>query len=402
LLGLLSGAGYPAVAETECAAVIILGCGNRLIANDLAIAQAASRDGRRIPFIVVTSDGSEQLAAQALRAGAVDYVRLPVTPAQLAATIEAAVPRDTEPVSGPDRMVAVSEAMEKVKTYLSRIAACNSNVLITGETGTGKELAAQSIHQRSARAAKPMITINCAAIPDTLIESELFGYERGAFTGAHSSQDGKLRLASGGTVFLDEIGDLSPFAQAKILRAIETGEIQRLGGRHSQRVDLRIIAATNRNLESDDGFRRDLYFRLNVARVHLPPLRERKEDIQPLAEQFRREFDLAFGCATTSFAHGVAEVLAAHRWPGNIRELRNVVEASFIDPGPGVDGRIDLPVHFRNGVQGAADGEREKILLTLARTEWNRSLAAKELQWSRMTLYRKMARYSISRNSGAA
>ncbi len=274
-----------------------------------------------------------------------------------------------------------------------------SNVLITGETGTGKELAADLIHRRSSRAGKPFVAINCAAIPDSLLESELFGFERGAFTGAHTAQEGKLKLADGGTVFLDEIGDLSPYAQAKILRAIETGEIQRLGGRQARQIDVRVIAATNRNLESDSTFRRDLYFRLNVARIHLPPLRERKEDILPLAEAFRIEFDRKFGCVSRSFVSRARELMLAHNWPGNVRELRNIIEAAFIDPGPNAEGDVDLPSQFRKAVQGSSGGELERILLALSQTEWNRGLAAKELNWSRMTLYRKMSRYGITRAS---
>ncbi len=387
----LANAGSPPVA-------IVIGCGDQISPNDLAAARSASRDQNGIPIVLVTSQGSESLAIEALRAGAANYIRLPQTPAQLAAAIEGVVPNRTTR-DGDNRIVGVSKALENVKSYLRRAAACNSNVLITGETGTGKELAADFVHRFSSRAARPFITINCAAIPDSLLESELFGYERGAFTGAHAPQDGKLKLAHGGSVFLDEIGDLSPYAQAKILRAIESGEIQRLGGRQAQKIDIRIIAATNRKLESDETFRRDLFFRLNVARIHLPPLRERKDDILPLAETFRREFDVKFGCVTKSFTRGTAELLMAYTWPGNVRELRNIVEASFIDPGPGASGQIDLPSQFRNAVQGSTGGELERILMTLARTEWNRSLAAKELHWSRMTLYRKMARYNITRTA---
>src|SRR5262249_40836691 len=155
--------------------------------------------------------------------------------------------------------------------YIEKVAALPSNVLITGETGTGKELVAEMIHRKSVRSQRPMVSINCAAIPDSLLESELFGYERGAFTGAASTRDGRLKVADGGTVFFDEVGDMSAYAQAKVLRTIETGEIQRLGERRPQRVNLRIVAATNRDLENDTSFRRDLYFRLNVARIHLPP-----------------------------------------------------------------------------------------------------------------------------------
>ena len=190
-------------------------------------------------------------------------------------------------------LIGSSLAIWKVKTYLRKVAMTDSHVLITGETGTGKELAAQYIHRHSARRAKPLVTINCAALPDGLLESELFGYERGAFTGATSSYSGKLKLADGGTVLFDEIGDMSFYAQAKILRVIETKEVYPLGGRRSVPLDIRIIAATNRDLEqrvATNEFRQDLYFRLNVARVHLPPLRERKEDIPLLTDHFVQKF----------------------------------------------------------------------------------------------------------------
>jgi transcriptional regulator with GAF, ATPase, and Fis domain len=293
-------------------------------------------------------------------------------------------------------MLGASLAIREVKAHLRRIAACSSNVLITGETGTGKELAAELIHGQSSRAERPLVTLNCAAVPDSLLESELFGFERGAFTGAHVAQDGKLKLAAGGTVFLDEVGDLSPYAQAKVLRAVETGEIQRLGGRRPQQIDVRVIAATNKNLEDDPNFRRDLYFRLNVARVHLPPLRERKEDILPLADSFRTEFERTFGCKTSAFTANAQELLLTHHWPGNVRELRHIVEAAFINPGANAAGEIDLPVEFRKSIRSFSGGELERILAALSKTHWNRSRAAEELRWSRMTLYRKMARYKIT------
>jgi len=395
---LLAAAGLTSADSTVSPAVILLGCRERIAKNDLAVARATSRNGNGTPIILITSHGSEDLAVEALRAGITNYLRLPLTPDHLARAIEAVAP-DTNAAAHTDRILGVSKAIQEVKTYLHRAASCSSNVLITGETGTGKELAADLIHRRSSRAAKPLIAINCAAIPDSLLESELFGFERGAFTGAHAAQDGKLKLAAGGTVFFDEIGDLSPYAQAKILRAIETGEIQRLGGRQSQQIDVRVIAATNRNLETDLNFRRDLYFRLNVARVHLPPLRERKEDILPLAEAFRTEFDRKFGCTSKAFLPRARELMLLHGWPGNIRELRNIVEAAFIDPGPNAEGEIDLPAQFRKAVEGSSGGELELILLALSQTEWNRSRAAKELNWSRMTLYRKMTQYRITRAS---
>jgi DNA-binding NtrC family response regulator len=366
------------------------------IANDdVSAAVSSLRSGD--PLILITSRRSENSAVETLRSAPANYLRLPLARAELTHALDAIVDSGAS-TSCSDRILGTSQKIQEVRRYLHRVAACSSNVLITGETGTGKELAAAFIHRQSSRAGKQMITLNCAAIPDTLIESELFGFERGAFTGAHAAQDGKLKLADGGTIFLDEVGDLSSYAQAKILRAIEVGEIQRLGGRQPQRVDVRVIAATNRNLESDPNFRQDLFFRLNVARVHIPPLRDRKEDILPLADSFRHEFDGIFGLSTKAFTPRAQRLLLTHRWPGNIRELRNLVEAAFIDPGPDASGDLEVPAQFRKALDGAAAGELERILLALSQTQWNKSRAAEELKWSRMTLYRKIARYKIARS----
>lgn len=397
LARLISTAGFARCENGDTPAAILLGCSNRIAKNDLELARNAA-SGKAVPIILVTANGSEELAIQALRAGIANYLRLPLTAGQLTRAIEEAT-RGRTPVAADDRIIGTSDAIRGVKISLARAAACASNVLITGETGTGKELAADMIHRQSSRASKPFIAINCAAIPDSLLESELFGFERSAFTGAVAAQDGKLKLAASGTVFLDEIGDLSPFAQAKILRAIEMGEIQKLGGRQPQKIDVRIIAATNRDLETEPNFRRDLYFRLNVARIHMPPLRERREDIMLLAEAFRGEFNERFGCASRTFAAGVRESLMAYTWPGNIRELRNIIESAFIDPGPDGEGRINLPLRFRNAIETCPPDEHERILSALLKTEWNRSRAAEELHWSRMTLYRKMARHGISRGA---
>jgi DNA-binding NtrC family response regulator len=393
LLGLLASAGFATSNSASAPDVILVGCGARIATGDLEAAEATCRKDRRVPIILVTSHGSEELAVAALRGGMANYLRLPLTPGEFACALEPFLATPSVP-SPDDRMIGESPTFRAVRQYLYRAASSSSNVLITGETGTGKELAAGFIHHHSKRAAKPLITINCAAIPDSLIESELFGFVRNAFTGADRAQDGKFKLGDGGTVFLDEIGDLSPYAQAKILRVIESGEIQRLGARQPQHADIRIIAATNRHLEADSGFRKDLYFRLNVARVHLPPLRERRDDVLSLAEAFRAEFDRKFECVTT-FTVSAKQLLLAHQWPGNIRELRNIVEAAFIEPGPDANGKLDLPAPFRQALQDFAPGEQERILLALSKTHWNKSQAASDLHWSRMTLYRKMARYQL-------
>ena len=307
-------------------------------------------------------------------------------------------------VSG-DGLVGASRAMQEVKSYLPKVAAAECNVLITGETGTGKERVATWIHRHSDRRDRPLVSINCAAIPEGLLESELFGFERGAFTGAHAAYAGKLQQAEGGTLFLDEIGDMSATAQAKILRAIEAKEVCQLGGRRNVAIDVRIVAATNQDLEAmvaEHRFRKDLYYRLDVARVHLPPLRERTEDIPLLFEHYLAEMNRRFGRAVGGPDREALSCLLAHEWPGNVRELRNLLEAIFISPpGAGIS-LNDLPARLRARVAGAGDpetSERERVLAALFAVQWNKSKAAASLNWSRMTLYRKMAKYQIAPNA---
>jgi transcriptional regulator with PAS, ATPase and Fis domain len=300
-----------------------------------------------------------------------------------------------------ERLVGETCVMRTIKSYLQKVAGSDSNVLITGATGTGKEIAAELIHANSRRRQRPFVRINCAAIPDTLIESELFGYERGAFTGADSFKEGMMRAANGGTVFFDEIGDLSICAQAKILRAVETKEVTRLGSRSSIPLDVRILAATNRDLDRlalDGGFRRDLYFRLNVARVHLPTLAERREDIPALCRHYLEEFNRRCDQTVEGFADDVLEQFFSYEWPGNVRELRNLIEVVFVTAPPRTISMEDLPENFRKRLAEAErlpQGERERLVTTLVATRWNKSEAAHKLRWSRMTLYRKMAKYQI-------
>ena len=302
-------------------------------------------------------------------------------------------------------LIGTSLEIWKLKTYLRKVAMTDSHVLITGETGTGKELAAEYIHQHSMRRAKPLVTINCAALPDGLLESELFGYERGAFTGALSAYAGKLKHADGGTVLFDEIGEMSPYAQAKILRVIESKEVYPLGGRRSLSINIRIMAATNRDLDHEmahNRFRQDLFFRLNVARIKLPPLRERKEDIPLLIEHFAQKFSGEFGRQIQGFTDEALEWLKKSDWPGNIRELMNLIERIFIDPPAGKINVGDLPESMQSprlSHHNAIPEERELLLSALSQTNWNKSQAAERLHWSRMTLYRKMAKHHIQESA---
>jgi transcriptional regulator with PAS, ATPase and Fis domain len=293
--------------------------------------------------------------------------------------------------------------MEELRQLIPKVANSESNVLITGETGTGKELVAELIHRHSDRAARPMVSVNCAAIPDPLFESELFGHERGSFTGALNTTQGQMEAAHEGTLFLDEVGELSVSAQAKLLRAIERKEIYHIGGRQPLTVDVRIVAATNRDIDAlamSDLFRRDLYFRLNIGRLHLPPLRERRSDVFELVKHAMDGLRGRFGQDVEKIDDETMQALLDYEWPGNVRELNNVLESACLTrPGP-VLRFLDLPAWFRTrarkGPHVETASESARILTALERTHWNRSRAAEQLSWSRSTLYRRMAKYKLS------
>lgn len=357
--------------------------------------------GISVPCIVIACEGNEDLAVSALRAGANDYLKTPLRADELNEVLDRLVPATA--AIDADTMVGSHKRTQAVRRYLERAAATSSTVLITGETGTGKELAASYIHENSYRRGNAFVSVNCAAMPETLLESELFGYERGAFTGADGARDGKWKQADGGTLFLDEIGEMSPSAQAKILRVLDNREICRLGGSKSQRVDVRVVAATNQEIEKlveERKFRADLYFRLNVARLHLPPLRERRSDIPLLVNHYVRQMNLKFRKKITGFESEAMDKLENYDWPGNIRELKNLVEAAFIELPDDCFDLAELPAAIRARLASMRDmppEEREQLLDALLKTDWNVSQAAAELQLSRMTLYRKMAKYQIVR-----
>lgn len=376
---------------------------------------------RRLPIILIVRDGSETLAVEALRAGVKDYFAEPVDTAALTTAIRRCLASrhsrpavETSAAAGPaaagrpESLITSTPAMRAVCAYLDRVAQSDATVLITGETGTGKELAARRVHEGSRRRHGRFIPVNCAAIPEGLLESELFGYEPGAFTGASRSREGLLQLADRGTAFLDEIGEMGPAAQAKILRAIETREVHRLGGRQPIPVDTRVIAATNQDLERevDEGrFRKDLYYRLNVARVHLPPLRERRADIPALIDHYLRTLNRGTAASIDGFAPQTLDALVAYDWPGNVRELKNLIESLFVAPPSGRIRIEDLPQAFRDRLQRYCRlpaAERARLLDALLAADWNKSRAAEMLHWSRMTLYRKMAKYSVVTSDSAA
>src|SRR5215471_12147897 len=352
--------------------------------------------------LVCAHPSTEEVAVAALRAGADDYVRGPVDWRAIR-SIASALDVSPEPAPRGGTIVGTHAATRRFIAHLDRISASPSTVLITGETGTGKEVAARYIHARSDRRTCPFVSVNCAAIPDTLLEAELFGHERGAYTGAHAAADGKFQHAHRGTLFLDEIGDLTPFAQAKILRALESREIWRLGARRGTPVDVRVIAATNQHLEQLVGagrFRADLFYRLDVARMVLPPLRERRSDIPLLIEHYVRQMNQQFHCRVAGFTAQNLERLTSYDWPGNIRELRNVVEAAFVELPARHVNLLELPDVVRDRLRMAASRpprEADQILAALEEMHWNVSRAAERLQVSRMTVYRKLAKFGVAR-----
>jgi DNA-binding NtrC family response regulator len=361
-----------------------------------------------LPIFLIARKSSEALAIGALKAGVDDYFKVPLCAENLLACIDRRLFSCTGQIQSSQdkanieaRMVGNSSVMTDLKKHLKRVSMVDSTVLITGETGTGKELAAGLIHENSDRRDQSMISVNCAALPDNLVESELFGYERGAFTGAVATTRGRFEHAQGGTVFLDEIGDMTPFAQAKILRVIEDKQISHLGGAKTIKLDFRLIAATNRDpdiLIEESDFRDDLFYRLNVARLHMPSLRAHIEDIPLLIEHGIRKLNRKFNRSIKGIREDVLKLLLRYVWPGNVRELMNVLEGAYINLPEKRIHYADLPVHFKKKLtesQLLPSNERKKILSALLETNWNKSTAASKLNWSRMTLYRKMTKHRI-------
>ncbi len=376
--------------------------------DTLDLAVRLRRRERRLAIILLARDRGEDLAIRALKIGIKDYYPHPYSVADVVDGVVRCLAAGCRVANAPGSamqadLIGESPSWRSLRALLGKLAGVDSNVLITGETGTGKEVAAEFIHNHSNRRTQALYCVNCAAIPDGLLESELFGYAKGAFTGAQTDYPGKLKLADGGTVFFDEIGDMSAYAQAKILRVIETRQVWPLGGRRCLPLDIRIIAATNRNLErmvACDEFRRDLYYRLNVGRVRLPPLRERKEDIPLLFKHFFCQSP-GQAVAVPEIEADAMELLLRYDWPGNIRELKNLVEFLLIDPPRNPITAAHLPPTL-TGLTAEGDpplSERDRMLAVLESNHWNKSKAASDLNWSRMTLYRKMKKYAIEQRS---
>ncbi len=404
------------VVRGEPVGVVVLGPSTVNRENTVDLARQIRQFQRTIPLLLVTANGSEELAVAALRAGINDYVKHPFSSEELIGAAlrclslndqQTSAANETAPkLRDGTQMVGESAGILRIRAYAQKIAVTHSNLLITGETGTGKELVAKLVHDNSPRHQQPFVTVNCAAIPDSLFESELFGFERGAFTGAQHPNGGKLKAGDNGTVFLDEIGDMSPDAQAKILRVIESREFYRLGGRCAVPLNVRFIAATNQDLElliSEGKFRKDLFFRLNVTLIHLPPLRDRREDIPLLIAYFIQALNARFRVKVSHLSEEALDLLLKYDWPGNVRELKNLLEAVFIDPPPAEISADVLPSEFLARCdklnEALSCDERERLLCALLATNWNKSKAAASLHWSRMTLYRKIARYHVVRTA---
>ncbi len=316
----------------------------------------------RVPVILITGHGTTDLAIEAMKAGAYEYLLKPLELAELRAVVEravqssrlmrvpAAMPDDAPAQATGDVMLGRCAAMQDVYKAIGRVAGQNVTVLILGESGTGKELVARAIYQHSVRADKPFLAVNCAAIPENLLESELFGHEKGAFTGADRKRIGKFEQCHGGTIFLDEVGEMTPLTQAKILRLIQDQQFERVGGNETVQTDVRLIAATNADLEkmADDGrFRKDLYFRLNVFSIRLPPLRDRADDVSLLVEHFVKRFGRELGKPGIEVSPEAAAALRAYTWPGNVRELQSVLKQSILQTSGSVLLPDFLPPHVR-------------------------------------------------------
>jgi DNA-binding NtrC family response regulator len=388
--------------------------------NGMEILRQVKAGGMNSIVIIMTAFGTIEDAVRAMRFGAYDYVTKPFSLDEMLITVARALDHQAATAENIrlkkelsacfqfPNMIGESPAMQKVFTLITRVARTDSTVLISGESGTGKELIASTIHYQSERKDKPLIKVNCAALPDNLIESELFGYEKGAFTGAATRKSGRFELADDGTIFLDEIGDLPLLTQTKILRVIEERTLERLGGTTTLKINVRILTATNKNLakEVQQGrFREDLFFRLNVIPLELPPLRKRLDDIPLLIEKFRKQFNDRFGTGKR-FDSSALEALLHYSFPGNVRELQNIVERSIALCETDLIDRGCLPPHILKSQSRpisviplalvTAEAERSHIESILKVTGGNRSKAADLLGISRKTLWEKINLHKLA------
>jgi len=374
--------------------------------------------------ILMTAYGSEELAVEAMKRGADDYIakgklqidelEMRIARALRHQNLEAendSLRQQLDSRFGMENIVGESPAMEEVLEVVRQVASSRATVLLLGESGTGKELVAKLIHQLSPRARQPLVTVHCAALPPTLLESELFGHEKGAFTGAHERRIGRFEQAQGGTLFLDEIGEIDASLQIKLLRFLGERTFERVGSNKTLSADVRVVAATNKNLEvmvKEGNFREDLYFRLKVVEIHLPPLRERKQDIPLLAQNFLREFAKENEKKVTGISADAQEILLRYPWPGNVRELRTALESAVVLSRSEKIVPRDLPPSVRNSPAESdpqqtiarkdltvKEAEKQLIIRALKDNNGNRTLAASKLGMSRRTLHRKIHIYQL-------
>jgi DNA-binding NtrC family response regulator len=381
-----------------------------------------------IQVIVMTAYGTIETAVEAMRQGAYDYIAKPFEPAHLLVLIEKALEKHAlasdnarlrQVVRSKDeygRLVGDSPSMSEVFRLIDMVAPTPATVLLQGESGVGKEVIARTLHQRSPRCQGPFISLNCGAVPESLLESELFGHERGAFTGADSARAGKIELAHGGTLFLDEVGEMSPRTQIEFLRVLDQRELRRLGGSKLIHVDIRVLAATNKRLEDEvaaGSFREDLFYRLNVVPVDVPPLRERKDDIATLAQTFLNEFAELYNKPRKRLSRPVLECLLQCAWPGNVRELRNLMERLTVTVHDNLVETGDLPPQYRpveasppsvEIALGSTLAEVEELVIrrTLGEVTTHREKAAKILGISPRALHYKLSRYGLRRDGDSA
>jgi DNA-binding NtrC family response regulator len=396
--------------------------------NGLDLLAKLDEELRTVPAIIITGKGSEERVIAAIEQGAFWYIEKPLKAAVLRSLLDRALGRvrDQRQVLALTRqlrqagrlgdLVGASKPMQEIMRVVEQVSPSAASVLITGETGSGKEVLARTVHRLSPRADRPFVAINCSAIPESLMESEIFGHERGAFTGAAERRIGCFELADGGTLLLDEIGEMPGPTQAKLLRVLEDHKVRRLGSKSETPVDVRVLASTNKEPEqavAKGELRQDLYFRLNVFHINLPPLRERKDDIPLLVEYMLRDINAKHGRQVRGVSPDVLEMFDAYSWPGNVRELRNVLERAAIVSDRDLIGRSHLPVDFGHAPAAAASDlaslrfplgttveavERELILQTLASTN-NKTRAAELLGISLKTLHNKLKEYEAAKPS---
>jgi DNA-binding NtrC family response regulator len=373
-----------------------------------------------LPVIVLTGHGTIENAVQAMKEGAYDYLTKPVNMDRLSLLVQRALSNrelmreyrilqdELQKRHQFSNILGKSESMKKIFEVVQQVSPSKASVLITGESGVGKEMIADAIHYNSPRKDKPLIKVHCAALTETLLESELFGHERGAFTGAVARKRGRFELAHMGTIFLDEIGEISQSVQIKLLRVLQDKQFERVGGEETVEVDVRIIAATNRDLKQAiemGEFREDLFYRLNVVNIHIPPLRDRKEDIPLLMAAFLKEFARENEKKIEGIEPKTRMILYNYSWPGNVRELRNCIESAVVMSKSNILTVEDLPPHIRADSEGdsiqlttgvsLADAEKEVIRATLAAQNGNKSRAAEILGIGRKTLHRKLQEYGL-------